>query len=449
MKILLLQPSSIENKTIGPPLGLGYLASNLFNKGYTVKIIDPIIQKCNQDDLKKEIKLYDPDVVGITSISQYIFDIFDIFNFTKFNNSSCFTVLGGPHASALALETLKKCKDIDFIVRGEGEITFTELLENTKNEKYSSVKGITYRFNKRIYENTDRPLLKNLDTLPFPAYQLFQMNKYKINDRWFDIGVIGRLKEQYCTLVTSRGCPYGCVFCVNNCIWGKYWRGRAPSNIIEELKILRYKYNKKIIDIMDPIFTFNKERTIQICKLIREEKLDISWISTTRVDYFDREIAQELKKSGCNFVYFGIESGVQKTLDYINKGVTPQMAVDAVKTAKNAGLKVGGSFVIGIPCETIEMIKNTIDFAKKLRLNTARFPVLVPYPGTEMYTLAQKQNLIKNNNFSTYNYSMSVLKNNNFSSRELKGLQLKAILKNSLQVHIFIQLMKGLIPSQS
>lgn len=445
MKVILIQPPSYETATIGPPLGLGYLGSVLNEEGHKVKIIDSIISNYNINDVQKEIKKFDPDIVGITAVTPCIKKIYSILEYAKKNNPNCKTIMGGAHPTVMAKETLRDNPYLDTIVRGEGEITFKELLDIKKKKEIFSVKGISFKLNDRLYENSDRKFIENLDKLPYPSHNLLSLNKYRINDSLKDFGLVGKTGKLYSTVSTSRGCPFGCIFCTSTQIWGKKWRGRSPENIINELKILIYKYKIKEIDFLEDTFTLNKRRTEKICKLIKEEGLDFSWICTTRVDLFDRHIALSLKKSGCHLICFGIESSSQVTLDFLQKGFVISDIKKAVKIAKDVGLNVIGSFILGSPYETKNMINNTISFAKKLNLHSARFPLLVPFPGTKIYKMAEKENKILTKDWNKYRWDVPILKSSFCSQRQLRWYQFKAGFVCHFRPSVFINRIKNIL----
>jgi radical SAM superfamily enzyme YgiQ (UPF0313 family) len=426
MKVILIQPPSIEKRTIGPPIGLGYIASYLEKEGHTVKIIDTIILKYSLEDIEKELKRFNPDVIGISTVVPCIYTAIEIVKIAKKINPNCLTVLGGAYPTVCAREILEKSKLIDVIIRGEGEETFVELL---KNKNFKKIKGISYRSNHKIIENKNREFIQNLDDLPFPAYHLLPMDKYKIKDGLIDFGLTGKPGSRYTIISTSRGCPYGCIFCSSYILWGKKCRVRSPENIIEELKFLNSKFGIKKIDFMEDTFTINENRTKKLCRLIRDEGLDFSWICTTRVDKFSKQTVNEMKKAGCDLVCFGFESGVQKNLDFLNKGFTLEDSIRAVKIAKDAKIPVIGSFVIGIPGETREMINQTIYFAKKLKLHSARFPLLTPFPGTKLYEIVKKNDSLLTKDLSQYIYYNPIIKLENISPNELLKLQKIAGLK--------------------
>jgi radical SAM superfamily enzyme YgiQ (UPF0313 family) len=378
----------------------------------------------------KEIKNFDPDVVGVTATTRYIYDALEILKNAKKNNPNCLSIVGGPHATVRAKELLQNNSYVDAVVRGEGEKTLTELLENWYSKNLSGIKGISYRANEKIIENIDRELIQDLDALPFPAYHLLPMKKYSIG--LIDGGLLGKQGQQYGAIITSRGCPHDCIFCSSRRLWGRKWRARSPENVVEELEVLTNKYGKEVIHFMDDTFTVDKKRTIKICKLIRDERIDVSIICVTRVDVFNEEIASELKKAGCSLVYFGFESGVQKTLDILNKNFKLEDSVKAVNIAKKVGIDAAGFFVMGLPGETREMINKTINFASKLGLKSAEFNIVVPYPGTKLYKTAEENNMLLTTDWSKYETSKSVMKLPGLKAKELKELKRKAYFRFNL-----------------
>jgi radical SAM superfamily enzyme YgiQ (UPF0313 family) len=433
MKILLVKPFSPYQKMVVPPLGLAYIASYLEREGYQVKIIDSSALKYKRKDEKMEIKHFNPDIFGVTATSMTLFDALDIIKSVKEYNPNCLTVIGGPHPTVRAKETLKISDYVDVVVRGEGEETFSDLTKKyDKNDrnKFSEVRGISYKENKKIIETGDRPPIENLDSLPFPAYHLLPMDRYKYWDRLFSGFAIKKNGIPFSYMFTSRGCPYNCAFCSSRALWGENWRNRSPENILDELKILNDKYKRKVVDIIDDTFTINKKRVIKLCNLIKKEDLDMSFICTTRVDLFDREIAFSLKKAGFSIVYFGLESGDQKILNYLCKGFSLADSKKAVNTARDAGLKVGSNFILGIPGETKKEIKKTMNFAKQLNLNSTSFTILLPFPGTKIYEDAKKDNLLLTERWDRYTFGnfSSLMKVPGFSNNELKGFYIKAFI---------------------
>jgi len=425
MKILLIQtPAKVMRYTYGPPLGLGYLASCAEKKGHTVKIVETNILNYKLRHIKKEIKNFNPDIVGISATTQHIREALTIAKISKKINPDCPTILGGTHPTFRSKELLEKNPYVDIIVRGEGEETFVELLENIGKKDLRGVKGISFKIDGKVIENENRKLIEDIDSIPFPAYHLFSMDKYRTTLR--DMGIFGEPGQRYGAVLTSRGCPFNCIFCTNTLIGGKKWRGRSPENVIEEIKLLKDKYKCGVIEFLDSTFTIDKKRAIRICQLINEEGIDIKLLVQTRVDLFDEDIALALKKAGCVMILFGFESGVQKTLDYLNKGFKLEDSERAVKIAKAAGFHPAGFFIVGVPGETKIMVDKTIAFAKKLDLKYTGFTLFTPYPGTKVYDFAKENNLLLTEDWSKYHFFNLVMKIPGFSVRELKKIRKKA-----------------------
>jgi len=419
MKILLISPptDSVIKRvvgTTGPPLGLAYLASMIKDE-HDVAIIDSIVENLNFEMARKKIKKFDPDVIGITSTTSMIPDAYKVANIAKEINENVKIVIGGPHVTFLPEKTMEECKSIDFVVRGEGEITFKELMGALEKEKdLEGIKGLTFRKDGRIINNLPRELIKNLDELPLPSYELLPMEKYQADGIKFG------------TVMTSRGCPFNCAFCSSSLQFGKRWRGHSDSKVIEELKHLHEEYKVREIEFLDDTFTLNRSRAIKIAKRIREEGLDISWTASSRVDLFTDEVAQAMKKGGCHTVYFGIESGSQKTLDFIGKKITPEQSVAAVKKAKKHKLRALGAFIIGFPEETNDDIKETMKFSKKVGVDYAQFTIATPYPGTRLWKYAISKNLILTFNWRKYTTLDPVMKLKNFTTQQITKLLQKA-----------------------
>lgn len=412
---MILPPSKSAIKSTlgvtGPPLGLGYLASALEKKGHEVRVIDSLAMGYYLADVKREVQKFDPELVGITATTPAIYDAYGIARAVKEVNPDCRTVLGGPHATFMARETLKECPHLDVVVKGEGEQTIAEL---SSGKELRAIKGIAFRENGKARENEKRGFVKNLDEIPFPAYHLLPMKKYEMR------GI------KFAAMITSRGCPFQCVFCSSSKLCGKIWRGRSPENILGEIKLLGEKYGVKEIEFLDDTFTLNKERTKALCALIRKEKVDISWSCSSRVDTVNEELARELKEAGCHSIYLGVESGSQRSLNFLKKGINLNQAKKAVTVLKKLKLNTVSTFIIGIPGETVEAIEKTIKFAKKLTPTLAQFTILTPYPGTEIYEFARRNGLLLTRDWSKYTTLDPVMKLPRFTARKLKGLLRKA-----------------------
>jgi len=190
--------------------------------------------------------------------------------------------------------------------------------------------------------------------------------------------------KKFATIITSRGCPFSCIFCSSSQLFGKIWRARSPENVIKEIKLLKNKYGVREIEFLDDTFTLNKKRAERICELLIQQNISISWSCSSRVDTINQSLIEKLKKAGCHTIYVGVESGSQEILNIIGKGVTLTQIEKAVNLIKKVNLNSFGSFILGIPGETVKTIKKTINFAKRLSPSFVQFSICTPYPGTKL-----------------------------------------------------------------
>jgi len=422
LRILLISPPtrSVVKEVLGasgPPLGLAYLAAVARECGWEPRIVDGLTENPSQQELIGLMKGFQPDVVGLTATTTAIYDAYEVAKIAKEVNPEVKVLIGGPHATFMAEEVLRECPYIDVVVRGEGEETLREILSAfEKDGSLRDVAGITYREGGAVRENPPRKLIENLDDLPIPAYDLLPMSKY----------VIGKVR--FAAIMTSRGCPYNCVFCSSSLQFGKRWRAHSPERVLEELRILREKHGVREIEFLDDTFTLNQKRAIELSRRIVEEGLDISWSASSRVNTFSREVGEAMHRAGAHTVYFGIESGSEKTLKFIGKGITRRQAIDAVKAAKDSGLNALGSFVIGFPYETEEDIKKTIRFSNKVGVDLAQFTIATPYPGTRLWDVALKNKLLLTRNWRKFTTVDVVMRNLYLTPQRVKKLFLQAYL---------------------
>ncbi|MCD6483519.1 MAG: cobalamin-dependent protein [Candidatus Odinarchaeota archaeon] len=417
MKILLLSPpTTTELKEVlglaNPPLGLAYLASVARNKGHDVRIIEAIGENKTFEDLHRELIHYDPDVVGITATTSMIPDAYILARMAKEINPNIIILVGGPHVTFVPEQTLKECPEIDIVVRGEGEQTFAELLDEIEKQKeFKKVLGLTYRDRDGTIKSTGpRPLIANVDNIPFPAFDLINWDAYKFS------GV------RYGTIITSRGCPFQCIFCSSSLQFGKKYRAHSAERVLREIKILYDEYRIREIEFLDDTFTLNRKRARKIADMIINEGFDLSWSVSSRVDTFDKMTGERMHKAGAHTIYFGLESGTQKILDYIGKRITLHQSRDAVRMAKKIGLQTLGSFIIGFPQETKEDIKKTINFAKHVGVDYAQFTVATPFPGTKLWYEALAKNLLLTKDWRKYTAINVVMKSYHLSPKQILKL---------------------------
>lgn len=356
------------------PLGLAYLAASLESSGFDVSVIDCPAMGIDFKSLEKILSNLMPSIIGITSMTPTINSALSCARYAKNACEDALVILGGPHASFMDEEILAREPSIDVIVRGEGEVTIVELAKClSENKKFHDVAGITFRHNNKIVRNQDRGYIQNLDELPFPAYNHFELKRYELFGR------------RLLPIMSSRGCPFQCSFCVTSRIFGRAFRARSPKNVVEELMRLECNYGADAFTFYDDTLTLNRDRILKICREMQSRKLNLPWDCQTRVDAVSREVLLEMKRAGCHQIFFGVESGSQKILDIIGKGTTVEQNERAIKMAKEVGLFVSISVIIGYPGETVDTINQTMEFIRKTKPDDVYICVATPYPGTQLY----------------------------------------------------------------
>ncbi len=393
-----------------PPLGLGYLASVLRENGFKVQIVDDLVEKLSLDELIKRIK--NSQIVGITSTTPTFNAALRYAKAIKEKLSNVFVILGGVHVTFMPYEAIKH-DYIDAVCIGEGERTIVETAERIEEGKsLEGVKGLIYKEGSKIFENERRGFIENLDSLPFPAFDLMPLDKYTL---------LGQKLEQF-PMITSRGCPFGCRYCSSSLFLGRKFRARSAKNVVDEMEWLAEEFGAKHIAFGDDTFTLNKKRVFEICDEIVRRGLDIEWSCSSRVDTMNYELLKKMKGAGCVAIYYGVESANQKTLEYYRKRIKLENVKKAVDLTKKVGITTICSFIIGAPFETKKDIENTLKFAIKLNPDYAQFSILTPYPGTEIYEEAKRKNLLLTENFEEYTAGKPILKNEHMTPKEISKL---------------------------
>ncbi|HLC66428.1 MAG TPA: radical SAM protein [Candidatus Nanoarchaeia archaeon] len=381
-----------------PPHGLAILGALLEQEGHQVQILDTHAERIALDELQTVLtqRGKNVDFVGLTGSTMTISYSYRTAEICKKAFPNAKTILGGVHASSKPHEAAEN-PNIDFVVRGEGEYTFLELLNG---KQLSDIRGLTYKERGRIIHNVARTWIKDLDGLPMPAYHLLPIDKY-----FPAVGSYKRLPA--ISMVTGRGCPGKCTFCYQP--YGTLLRQRSPKKIFEEVQLLVEKYGVREICFYDDNFTTLKPRIREFCQLLIDADLDITWSCFSRVDWADLQLMKLMKKAGCHQVMFGVESGSQKILDNIRKQTTLERIRHAVAIAKAANIDIRAAFMFGNPGETEETMQQTIDFALELNPDIAMFNIATPNPGTQMYAWAEKEGLLSTENWEQYDIATPVL----------------------------------------
>lgn len=366
-----------EARSVQQPLGIAYIAAVLERQGHNVKLIDAPAMQYDKEDLVNQARSFGPDLVGISTTTASFTKALAIANEVK-AQFGLTVIVGGPHITALPEETLDNpCFDIGVV--GEGEMTMVDLADKLQSgEDLEDARGIVYREQGRVRRNPERPYIVDLDSVPFPARHLLSpLAVYRPTPSAY------RCLPQ-ATMITSRGCPYNCTFC-DRSVFGSTYRARSARNVVDEMEMLVEKHGAKEIRFWDDTFNIDARRVIQICEEIRARGIDVPWTCLGRVNHMNAEVLRAMAESGCWQVDYGIESGNQQLLDGIRKGLTLDMIRTVTKMTREAGIRMRGFFMLGLPDETEETMKQTIEFAKKLDLSAAVFHITTPFPGTELY----------------------------------------------------------------
>ena len=394
-----------------PPLGLTYLAAMLRQSGAEVQILDLMVTRYSPETVKRQIHEFQPQVVGATCSTLNYNIAARILKLCKKADPNVVTLIGGPHVSFTATDVVMNDPWIDVVARGESDQTLVELADTLRDgNDLSQVPGIAYRKNGTAVSTDPRPLIKDLDRLPFPARELLPLSRY-------------RALGQPCTVITSRGCPFGCIFCSAPKMFGRGVRFRDPSLVVNEIAQLREEFGFRNINIVDDTFTVREEHVQSICEKMIEMKLDINWSVYSRVDTISPRMLRLMKEAGCSWICFGLESGSQTILDRIKKRITVDQSREAVKMAKEAGIDVLVSFILGLPGEDSLTASQTVGLARELFAKYGAnygFHILAPMPGTEVCERAAEYGIkILTHNWSRYNANRPVAETSTFSAKEM------------------------------
>ncbi|AAM02108.1 B12-binding domain-containing radical SAM protein [Methanopyrus kandleri] len=419
MKVLLVQPPFEDDiaRVLGVrgfPIGLVYLAAKLEKEGFSVDILDCPAEGVEMEDLRGRIRGY--DAVGITATTPVAPSAYKVAKLAK--DEGAFVFLGGPHPTFMDREALRE-SPADVVIRGEGESTTVEVLEAVdrwEESDLSNIPGITYREGSKIVRNPDRQEPEDLDSLPLPAYDKVDLDQYSADS------------VRFVPVITSRGCPFRCLFCASSRIFGPKWRGKSPDRVVEEISYLVEELGVERLEFVDDVFTAHKRRVREICEKMREEGIDVPWDCGARADTLTPELARTIREHGCRTVYVGAESASNETLKRINKGITVQDVIACRKVAKRHGLRILLSFILGFPWEDREDVFRTIKFARRLEPDYVQFTVCTPYPGTPLYDLAKERGLIEVHDWSKYTTVDPVMRTEHLSTRELGRLLQRAYL---------------------
>lgn len=438
-KILLITPPCINlyKKTknaapIYPPLGLLYIASLLEKNNIEVKLIDSFSSNLNFEKIEKEIREYKPEITGITSTTSTFREVVFLASLIKKNFPDVKIVVGGPHVTPISGEILRENENIDIVVKGEGEFTFLNIVKDIPLDK---IKGISFRRGNNILDNGVSERIEDLDSLPFPARHLLNIRNYKVSAKFPSL-------KPFTTIITSRGCPYKCSFCATSVIFPDKIRKRSAENVILEIEDVVCKFKVREIAFVDDIFTVDYKRVVKICDALK--KMNLIWICNSSVNTVNEDILKIMAESGCKAIEFGIESGSERILKTIEKKITLKESISVIKLAKKYKILVSTTFIIGHLKEDRDFLKETLEFIKQIDSDILHLSLLTPYPGTEVYEIAKRENRLRIN-FAEYvspKYDTPVIKLDSITPEELKKYWKKIMLAFYLKPKTIIRMIK-------
>ena len=433
MKVTLVNPPQTASKykfmgVIAPPLGIGYIAAVLRDNGIDVNILDASAEDMDFKEFSEEIKNRSPDIISISALTPTINKALETAKTAKEVLPNSIIVMGGYHPTFDFEETLEN-DFVDIVIRGEGEYVLRDLVETIENNgDLREVRGIVFKEDDNIVLNPNADLIYDLDALPFPAFDLMPMDKYKLLD----------MDTHMATMITTRGCPMKCSFCSSAAMHGRKMRQRSVDNILAEIDFLREKYDINTIAFMDDTFTLKKSRLMEFCDKLKQKDYEIMWGCTARVDTLDEEVLKNMKESGCITVFMGVESVDQNQLDSMDKGITVPKIENAFKMSRKLGIRTIASVALGMPGDTKKIMNKTIKFVHKLKPTYAIYSLSTPYPGTRFYKESFEKNLIKVKDWSKYTLISPILETADCSLKDLRKMQTKAFIKFYLRPHYLL-----------
>jgi anaerobic magnesium-protoporphyrin IX monomethyl ester cyclase len=420
-KVLLITPpyhcGVLESAGTWIPLGMVYVAGSLQNAGHEVRIYDAMSKFHTFDDIRNQIKDFYPDAVGTAAYTSSLYDAIAVLKLAKDVNPEIITFLGGIHPTFCWEEILQKeGTTVDYIIRGEGEVTTTELLDHVFAGKSPAIAGIAYARDEKIICTKERPLISNLDTLP-AAWDIVE---------WQDYTFKTKKNSTLAVVSSSRGCTQKCTFCSQRIFWREKWRARSPENFVAELEYLNSTYGVDVAMIADETPTYDRKRWEKILEMLITKKLDLEILMETRVDDVlrDKDIIDKYKKAGILHIYVGAESASQDTLDRYQKNLKIEESKEAIDLINKAGIISETSFVLGMPDETPQSIDAAVKLAKYYNPDLAFFLAIAPWPYSDIYP--ELAPYIEEFDYSKYNLIEPIVKPVKMTREEVNKHLLRA-----------------------
>jgi anaerobic magnesium-protoporphyrin IX monomethyl ester cyclase len=411
-------PHKRRDKYIEYPIYLAYTVAVLEEAGFDVSFVDAVMEELDIPGFVDRLQALKPHLLVMECSTPSIdYDVESARQVKKALPDTKVAFIGS-HSTFFHRQILSENPQVDAIVRGEFEITVRELARTIDNDlEWSAVQGLSYRQGDVIVENPDRAPIEDLDSLPFPARHIVRSSGYRA----------AIYSGSRCTsMVSSRGCPFHCVFCVwPNTLYGHRFRARSAENVVDEMqKVQQSGIDEVYFD--DDTFTIDRKRVMEICRLIKERGINMSWIAQARVDTVDREMLSRMKEAGCHYILFGIESGSPEMLETMKKRITLDRAREAIRLCRELGIKSQAFFLFGVPGETQQTIQQTISFAKELGASSTQFAVAIPQPGSPMYQQCVENNWLVYDNWEDFASGNALIETPQLSRKETEAARIRA-----------------------
>lgn len=418
-----------SDKYLQYPIFLAYSAAQLKQAGHSVAYMDSVIQDLDHNQTLVQAQEKEPEVIFMETTTPSIEADYESLLALK-SATGAKVIVGGPHATYFHKAVLGDCAAIDIVIRHEFDTKIAQVISNLNNVR--AVEGVTYRNGTEIVDNGDGNLAEDLDKIPFPDREIIPWHWYL--EAWYS-------RKPFMNMMTSRGCPYHCAFCLwPQSMYGHKQRFRSIDNVFAEIHHLVDRYGVREINVDDGTFTTNKQRVIEFCQRLRSERINLIWTCNGRLDNLDDEMLEEMKMSGCKMIRLGVESGSQEVLNNIKKGLSLKQIEDGMRMVKKHGIQALGGFMFGFPYDSKETVEQTLRLAKKLSPDQVQFSISMCYPGTSLYEYAKDNDLLLAQSFKEFDMTYGpVVKTVDMDRYELEHILSRAYKEFYFRPKFFLQ----------
>jgi anaerobic magnesium-protoporphyrin IX monomethyl ester cyclase len=412
-------PHKRSDKYLEYPIYLAYIVAVLEEADVEVGFVDGVMEEMSIADFARAVSNIGPDLVVIECSTPSINYDLGTARAVKASLESTTVALIGSHSTFFHEQILTDHPAVDAICRGEAEMTVKELaLTLARGDELSQVQGLTYREGGEVRVNPARPLVEDLDSLPFPARHIVRHDGYRAAIYAGDCPT---------AMVSSRGCPYHCTYCLwPDTLYGHKFRARSAANVVDEMEHVVREYGVDEIYFDDDCLTLNKKRVLDMCRLLLERGVDVKWIVQSRVDTVDREVLTAMKEAGCHYILFGVESGSPKMLEIMKKRISLDRVRQAFKDCRELGIKTQAFFLFGVPGETQETVEETIEFAKEIDADSTQFAIVIPHPGTELYETCMEHGWLVYDGWEDFAAENSLIETDELTREDVEQARIRA-----------------------